>query len=165
MEELLRILIILIVVGLTLPPLFTILTYLTPNRVQRIQGIIEQRPRRAFVVGLINALFFGLIMAIFANEGEGGGFIALMVLLFLLALAFLGFTAFMLTLRQRMFGTDALTDTVKTAVLFTAALSAPFVGWFVLAPILAIFSIGATIMSLFGRRGKKIGIGDQGSGG
>lgn len=154
MNDFIRVLIVLLVTGLTLPALLVTVGYLLPGRVVRVQNILNERPRRAFLVGGINALFFGLLMAIFANGGDAGGLIALLLLLFVTAMAFVGVTAVLLTLRQRMFGQEDVRATGKTAVLLTAALLTPLVGWFILTPILLITGLGGTIMSLVRRRQK-----------
>ena len=155
MAETIRILIILILTGITLPALLGSLVFLIPNRVQAVEAVLQQRPRRAFIVGFINVLFFGLIVTIFSNEGDQGGFIAFLIVLFLLALAMIGLASFVTLLRAKFYGATDLPETLKTAVLLIIALLTPVVGWFILTPILFIMSIGAALITLFRRKKKE----------
>lgn len=155
MDDIIRLLISLIVLAVTLPAFFTSLIYLMPYRTLEIQNSIVQGPRRSFLIGGINALFFGLVIAVFANEGDGGGLIAMLVLLFVSALAFMGLASFVKILQERIFGNDDFTSTLKTAVLFTGALLTPIVGWFIVLPILSVMGLGASISRLVRRRKNK----------
>ncbi|MEM7336879.1 MAG: hypothetical protein AAF490_32700 [Chloroflexota bacterium] len=156
MDELIRLLIATIVMAITLPPFFTVLVYLIPIRLEEIQAGIEQRTRRSFVIGFINALFFGLVIAVFANQGDVGGLMAMIILLFILALSFMGVTAFVRLLRNRIFEDAEFGATLKTAVLLTGAMLTPILGWFIVTPLLALFGLGATIPAIFRRRKRKV---------
>lgn len=154
MDDLIRMLIILILTAVTLPFLFVTLIYLLPNKVQTIRHIIQNRSKRAFIVGFVNTLFFGLLAAVFSNGGDGGGLLALLLLLMLIGVACVGLAATVQLIQQRIYLSESAGDMVKTAVIFTAALLTPIVGWLLFAPILGIIGIGGTLMSLFQRTTK-----------
>ena len=96
------------------------------------------------------------MIAVFANEGDGGGLIAMLVLLFVSALAFIGLASFVKIMQERIFGTDDFASTLKTAVLFTGALLTPIIGWFIVLPILSVMGLGASISRLVRRRKNKV---------
>lgn len=158
MQELIRILIVSLVVGLTLPALLVAILYLLPQRVLAVQTAVVQHPRRAFIVGGINVLFFGLLAAVFANGGEAGGILALLIMLLLAAMGLMGLASFTQLLRQRMYSQEGVSESLKTAVLLTAGLLTPFVGWLLMTPVLIILGIGGMLMTLFRRKEKNLDI-------
>lgn len=138
--------------------MLVLITYLLPEKTQRSRQVIAATPGRAFIIGLVNFLFFGVIAAIFAQGGDVGGLIGLIILLVLLALSVVGLGGLVLLLRDRIYpeATPGLRFMLFTAVLLTLGTVLPFVGWFVFAPILLLISLGAAIMVLV-RRQKKPG--------
>lgn len=155
MENLGQLLFISIIIAVTLPALLLITLYLLPKRTSRAQIALAQRPRRAFAIGVINLIFFSLLSAILTEGGDLGGLLAFLVVLTLLAFSGIGICGYLLTLRERMFGSESWVDGGKTAVLLTLALLTPVVGWFILAPLVAINGLGAAIMTLRSPRQKK----------
>jgi hypothetical protein len=157
MAELVGLVLIIVSSAITIVALLVLLPFLIPRRVERTRQIIQAMPGRAFIIGLANALFFLVIAAIFAQGGEGGGLLALLILLALLALAAVGLSGLVLLLRERIYpetetSVTGLKGMVKTAVLLLLAALLPFVGWFVLAPILLLISLGAAITALVRRK-------------
>ena len=138
----------------TLVALLTTLTYLIPQRTERARQILQERPGRAFMIGLVNLLFFGVLAAVFSQGGEVGGLLGLIILLALLGLAFIGLTGMLLLLRHRFYPPHEETNhsllavTIRTSAILMAGLLAPVVGWFILSPILLITGLGAGIMTL-----------------
>ncbi|MCB8921184.1 MAG: hypothetical protein H6662_06340 [Ardenticatenaceae bacterium] len=133
--------------GLTLAALFTTLVYLLPNRVSRASRALEQAPGRAFLLGLVNALFFGVLGLLFSQGGDLGRLLGVLIFLVLLAGTAVGLSGAVLLLRGRVYPQlDNLHGTLKTAVLLIAAVLAPVVGWFILTPILLLISLGAALM-------------------
>ncbi len=136
----------------TLTALLTTTTYLIPQRAERAKQIWQERPRRAFIVGVINLLFFGVLATVFSQGGEIGGLLALLILLTLLGLAILGLTGLVLILRQRFYPPHEETDfsllavTTRSSAILVAAFLAPIIGWFILAPILLVQGLGIGIM-------------------
>ena len=81
MAEGLQLIIIILFSWGTLAALLVLLPALLPGRVQRTQQIAQSSPGRAFVIGLVNLLFFGVVIAIFAQGGEFGGLMAAILLM------------------------------------------------------------------------------------
>jgi MFS family permease len=138
MTELIGIIIITLASFVTLTALLTTLTYLLPTRAKHAQQILQDKPGRAFVIGLVNLLFFGILVAVFSQGGEIGGLLGLIILLALLGLAFIGLTGLLLLLRHRFYPPHEETDhsllavTIRSSAVLIAGLMAPVVGWFIL---------------------------------
>ncbi len=145
----------------TLTAVLTTLVYLIPVRAERARHISVNRPGRTFIIGLVNALFFGIVALFFSQGGDAGGLLALLILLVLLGIAFIGLTGLVLLLRQRFYppheesGHTLLAATSRTAAVLVAALLAPVIGWFILAPILLILGLGAGLIILTSRLSEK----------
>ena len=149
MGEILGVIILTLLGGLALAALLTVLLHLLPQQVQKTRTILESSPKRAFVVGLVNFIFFGLLATFGAERRELLQLIAVLIVLTLLGLSAVGLTAVTHLLRQRMYDSRTVNDTFKTAVLLIAAGLSPVVGWFVLTPLTLLTSLGAVIISLF----------------
>lgn len=162
MTELIGIIIITLASFVTLTALLTTLTYLLPTRAKYAQQILQDKPGRAFVIGLVNLLFFGILAAVFSQGGEIGGLLGLIILLALLGLAFIGLTGLLLLLRHRFYPPHEETNhsllavTIRSSAILMAGLLAPVVGWFILAPILLITGLGSGIMTLVQRKTKTV---------
>lgn len=143
----------------TFVALLTTLTYLIPQRAERARQILQEKPGRAFIIGLVNLLFFGVLAAVFSQGGDVGGLLGLIILLTLLGLATIGLVGLLLLLRHRFYPPHEETNhsllavTVRSSAILMAGLLAPVVGWFILTPMLLILGLGAGIMALarFGR--------------
>jgi MFS family permease len=151
----------------TLVALLTTTAYLIPQRAERARQIIQEKPGRAFIVGLVNLLFFGILAAVFNQGGDVGGLLGLLILFALLGLAVIGLTGLLLLLRHRFYPPHEETNhsllavTIRSSAILVAGLLAPVVGWFILAPILLITGLGAGIMALVRRKPvASSGIGD-----
>ncbi len=134
--------------------LLTLLPFLLPGKTERSRQVIGATPGRAFIIGLVNFLFFGVIAAILAQGGEVAGLLAIFILLVLAALAAVGLGGLVILLRGRIYPETSagLRHMVWTAALLTLGTLLPFVGWFIFAPILLLISLGAAIMVLVQRR-------------
>jgi hypothetical protein len=140
--------------------LLVLTIFLIPRRVNHTRQVIGVTPGRSFIIGLVNAIFFLVIAVIFAQGGEGGRLLALIILLALLALAAIGLAGMTLLLRERIYpdttkAVTGLSASVKTAVLLVLAGLLPFIGWFVLTPILLLVGLGASIIVLLRRDGRQ----------
>jgi len=137
----------------TLAALLVLLPALLPGRVARAQQIAQNSPGRAFVIGLVNFLFFGVLIAIFAQGAQLGGLIAATIFLALLAVTAVGLSAINQIVQGRLYPKGGgVRVGLKTAVLLIAAGLLPLLGWLVVTPILLLISLGAGIMALVRRK-------------
>lgn len=149
---------ILAIVGvITLTALFVTTAYLMPQRTARAHQLLQAQPGRALLIGLVNALFFGLLAAVLAQLGDLGGLLALLLLLALGALAAVGVAGAVRLLHARMFINEAneaesVKGLGKTAVWLILAALSPLLGWFVLTPLLLLAGLGAALMTIVGRK-------------
>ncbi|HFQ93705.1 MAG TPA: hypothetical protein ENK32_06830 [Anaerolineae bacterium] len=143
--------------------LLTLTPFLLPDKTARSRRVIEATPGRAFIIGLVNFLFFSVIAAIISQGGDAAGLIGLTIVLALAALAAVGLGGLVLLLRERIYPEPAagLRRTVYTAALLTLGTLLPFVGWFIFAPILLLISLGAAIMVVVRRKGGTTDLTDQ----
>jgi hypothetical protein len=154
MAEGLQIIIIILFSWGTLAALLVLLPALLPGRVARVQQIAQTSPGRAFVIGLVNFLFFGVLIAIFSRGAELGGLIAAIIFLGLLAVTAVGLAGINQIVQGRLYPTvdGGMKRGLKTAVLLIAAGLLPLLGWLVFTPILLLISLGAAIIALVQRK-------------
>ncbi len=159
MGELARLIFILAVSAICVVALLSLLPFLLPRRVARARHTIQTAPGRAFLIGLANALFFLVIAAILLQGGEGGGLLAMLIVLALLALAAIGLAGLVILLRDRIYphaaNTPGMNLTVRTAVLLTLVIFLPFLGWFLITPLLLLITLGAALTALVWREGNR----------
>lgn len=140
--------------------MLTLLIFLIPKRVQRTRHVIQNSPGRSFIIGFVNTIFFLLIATIFAQGGDGGGLLALIIVLALLSFSAVGLASLTLLLRDRIYPeaikSSGLKSTLKSALLVVLAGMLPLLGWFVLAPIVLIAALGASIVVLVRRDGRQL---------
>jgi len=160
MNDILRLLLIVILLTISLAAYFLVIGTLFTSRVEKTQRVINQMPGRAFGVGLVNVLFFGVIAIVLSSVAENaGGFVkgvltipALLIIALLAILLSIGLTSMV-----NIFSTRIFTDMVPwkrniwgSAILcFACAL--PFVGWFLLFPYISFVGVGAVILGFFQR--------------
>lgn len=160
MTDILRIFFIIILLTISLAAYFLVIGALFANRVMKTQNIINQTPSRAFGLGLVNFLFFGVIaMALFSVAENTGAFVkgvltipALLILAFLAVLLSLGLTGMVNVLGERLFpDMTAWKRNIWSAVILCFACALPLVGWFLLLPYVSFVGIGASILGFFQR--------------
>jgi hypothetical protein len=152
MAEGLQLIIIILFSWGTLAALLVLLPALLPERVARAQQIAQNSPGRAFVIGLVNFLFFGVLIAIFSQGAQLGGLIAVAILLALMLVTAVGLAGINQIVQGRLYpGERSVKVGLKTAVLLIAAGLVPLLGWFVLTPVLLLIGLGAAIMVLVRR--------------
>ena len=160
MTDILRIFFIVILLTITLAAYFLVIGALFTSRVTKTQAIINQTSGRAFGLGLVNFLFFGLIAFVMLSLAENAGsFVkgvltipALLILTFLTVLLSLGLTGMVTVLGERLFSDMSLWKrNIWSAVILCFACALPFVGWFLLLPYIGFVSIGASILGFFQR--------------
>ncbi|MBI5822622.1 MAG: hypothetical protein HZB18_01240 [Chloroflexi bacterium] len=160
MTDILRIFFIVILLTITLAAYFLVIGALFTNRVMKTQNIINQTSGRAFGLGLVNFLFFGLIAVVLFSVAENtGSFVkgvltipALLILVFLAVLLSLGLTGMVNVLGERLFPDLTLWKrNIWSAIILCFACALPFVGWFLLLPYVGFVGIGASILGFFQR--------------
>jgi hypothetical protein len=119
-------------------------------------AILEQSPRWALLVGLINAFFFGTITLILFALGQNASEVFyLPTLLFLLGLTvgvLLGLPGLTTLLSQRLWPEKQPTVRYTyAAALLVLAVLMPFIGWFVLLPSLLVMALGVCLLVLLDR--------------
>ena len=153
MAEGLQLIIIILFAGGTLAALLVLLPALLPGRVARAQQIAQNSPGRAFVIGLVNFLFFGVLVLIFSQGAELGGLIAGTILLALMMVTAVGLAGINQIVQGRLYPNDSgVKVRLKTAVLLIGSGLLPLLGWFVLTPVLLLISLGAAIIALVRRK-------------
>lgn len=149
MAEGLQLIIIILFSGGTLAALLVLLPALLPGRVARAQQIAQKSTGRAFVIGLVNFLFFGVLIAIFSQGAQLGSLIAATLLLALMMVTAVGLAGVNQIVQGRLYPKDSGVKVgLKTAVLLIGGGLVPLLGWFFLAPILLLISLGAGIIAL-----------------
>ena len=164
MEEIIKILLVLILGGVTVISLLAAITLLLPEDVQKTQRQIETGLGRSFLLGLVNTLFLGVISLLFLwlTDKIGGGLLAGITILIaglaalaLATLLLLGLCALasLLGTRISQAGTPFTTSMRGSLLLILAGL-APFIGWFVFTPLVLLVGAGAAVQVLRPRKQK-----------
>lgn len=129
------------------------------ERVASLLAIALATPLRAFVIGLINLAFFGVVVLALASiAGRGGAAVllwvpALIALICLVVALSFGLSAFAQTIGERLLPeTTPLRQSLIGALLLIGGSLLPIAGWLVLLPFVACVGVGAFVMGLM-RRG------------
>lgn len=150
--EFVRNLLLLLATGAGLAALSPLCAALFPGVVGRARRNAELLPRRSLAVGLVNALFFGLLAAGISQGGDVAGLLALLLITAALGLAALGLAGLSLLVAERLGvgGPPALRALAGALVLCLASLT-PVVGWFGVAALALLTGLGAAIIALVQR--------------
>ena len=160
MTDILRLLLIIILLTISLAAYFLVIGTLFTTRVNKTQRVINQIPGRAFGVGLVNFLFFGVIaVALFAVAENVGGFIkgvliipALLITGLLIGLLSVGLTGMVNIFSERFFpDVGGWKKGFWGAAILCFACALPFAGWFLLFPYIGFVGFGAVILGFFQR--------------
>ena len=159
--------------GITLVALLIVLNLLLPGRVERIKGKLEGHYVRSFVIGLtvlglslaILLLFAYVInLPVFKTKGENwqyvnagqmplpGIFTFLLILLALglACISAIGLAALANSLGLRIGKTNtSINPNFAGATLVVLSGLAPFLGWFIFAPIAVCIGFGSTVQAIF----------------
>ena len=158
MTDILRTFFIVLILTITLAAYFLVIGTLFASRVAKTQTVIDRSPGRAFGLGLVNLLFFGLIAVVLLSVAENAnpfakGILtipALVILAFLTVLLSIGLTGMVNVLGERLFADMILWKrNIWSAVILCFACALPFVGWFLLLPYLGFVGVGASILGFF----------------
>ena len=153
-------LVLLALISLCLIAFFTLLTALLPNVTRHSQNALHRSPWRSFFIGLANYLFLGgIALALFATEIEFLGLLGLVLLTFLAGVTAIGLAALAAVVGQRLAdlrGRDMspLARLVWGTLTVGFATLLPFIGWFVLTPILLMVAFGAAVLGWRNRKEK-----------
>lgn len=158
MEELIRNLVFIALCFVCCVATLTVMRALFPARIQRVRVAAEGAPRRAFLIGLINILFFAaLALAAFAigdrlQGAQGGGLFGMIGLalgLVVLTALTVGLSALAHLIGERLAPEGSPTrQSIVGAAALTLACLTPFAGWFVVLPLTAAMGVGAYVMTL-----------------
>ena len=164
MTEIFRFFIVILLLTVSLSAYFLVINALFPNRVTRVQRALNQMPGRSFGVGLVNFVFFGVILIVLftitdGNANRVNSVVRIILLIptltltaLLTAILSLGITGMVHVLGERIFPElSGLRQRISGTVISSFACALPFVGWFLLLPYLALTGFGAAILGFFQR--------------
>ena len=159
MEQFLQLIALTILIILTtasFAALFAVEEALFGRLVSSSRRLMEQAPWRCFWVGLVNLIFFTIVILTFIALGDSGLQIFFIPALFVLALLLLAISLGLSSLAQ-IIGEQLLPQhtplrrqLVGGGLLILASFT-PFIGWFVLLPIFMIVSLGGVVLHLLSR--------------
>jgi MFS family permease len=128
---------------------------LFPDFVRRARDQATQHTRRAFVIGLINWLFFGLIaLALLGARFTPLRVVGVIVATIVLTFIALGATVIALWVGERLRPNDPSVTRQVLAGIVTLEVAeiVPFVGWIVVPLFSTSIGLGAVILALFQRK-------------
>lgn len=141
--------------ALGLVSFFSVLGMFFPRRIAKVKKVLEEQPKRAFWVGLVNALFFtAILVGLFAIGQRVGGpilpVIGLIILLFPALSTVFGLAGLVQFAGERLAPErNELWRTGWGALAIGLASALPFLGWYAMLPFLIVMGLGAFVTSLF----------------
>jgi hypothetical protein len=163
MSDILRMFTVIVFLTIGLVAYFLVAGALFPARIAKTRLLINSAPGRSFGVGLVNIVFFMVIVLVLVSLAENAGpFIkglltipALLITAFLLIMLSFGLAGTANLLGERIFpDLPAWKQTVWGTVCLSFACAVPFVGWFLLLPYTGFIGVGAFILGFFQREPK-----------
>lgn len=160
MEQLFRVVIVLILLTFSLFGLFTVMNILFTKQISKAQNTLEQVPGRSFWIGFVNILFLlpiSLSLLSLADSTDGLLKVIITIPGLILLAVLLGFASFGLLNMVNMVGERIMPDqsllkrTFWGTLLLSLASALPFVGWFLLLPYILMIGVGAVILGFFQR--------------
>lgn len=132
------------------------MTLLFTQRSEAACRAIENRPWKAFLIGLAILAFFGtLSLGLLSNPAPGVKLAGMMLMLGLLSIASVGAGGLSLLAGRRMQPMDPSLSAYKAvgrgAAIVVVASLLPFVGWWVFTPIVLAVSLGSGVAALLAR--------------
>lgn len=163
MNNLFDLLIIIILGGASILAFFAVTVLLLPEPINKVQKTLEAMTAKSIVIGLVNFVFASTLVLLFIWLGEKiGGVIAavlaiigVLIAVVLAALTLVGLIAFaqLLGIRSGKESPPLITITRGAGLLLLAGI-APYIGWFLLTPLVIWAGIGATISTYIRKREK-----------
>ena len=145
----------LILIGAGLAAFTVLCNAMLPDFVRRARDQAAQRTGRAFLIGLVNFVFFGLIaLALFTARFAPIKFVGVIVLTIVLTFVALGASVIALWVGERLRPGDTSVTRQVIAGVVTVELAemVPFVGWIVVPLFCASIGLGSVILTLFQRQ-------------
>ena len=132
---------------------------LFPARVGRVRQTLENHWKRSFWIGLLNSVLITIFVFGLASLSEGAPIFYIPTFAiygaFLIGLLF-GLGAFIGFLGERLFpDRSPVKKDIKAGAVTLLSWLLPGVGWFLLFPYVISLAVGAAVITLFQRRGKK----------
>ena len=164
MTEIFRFFIVILLLTISLSAYFLVINALFASRVDKTQRVINQMAGRSFGVGLVNFVFFGVILIVLftitdGNANRVNSIVRIILLIptlaltaLLTAILSLGIAGVVHALGERIFpDLSGLRRSIAGTVIASLACALPFVGWFLLLPYIALTGFGAVILGFFQR--------------
>jgi hypothetical protein len=166
MDQLIN-LILLVASGIvTVVALLGAINLLLPEPVQKVQLNLEGSLGRSTLLGLVNFLFFGALMALAAWLADTFGnviagvfvFLAGLIGLGIIVLAVFGLVAFANILGNRIGGEPGTSfkANLRGGLLLVLAGIAPYIGWLIFTPLVVWAGLGAAIQAFIPRRNASV---------
>jgi glucan phosphoethanolaminetransferase (alkaline phosphatase superfamily) len=161
MDNAFNLLLVILVGGLSLLALFAALVLLFPKQIMKTQLVLENTGGRSLLLGLVNFIFFGLlvILGVWLAQKTSGVLAGIFILLSgVIALAIAVLTLTGLVALAQLLGvrigdeTTPFRTILRGGGLLLLAGLAPYLGWFLFAPLAAWGGLGAAIQALVLRR-------------
>ena len=162
MDQLINLILLVISGIVTVVALLGAINLLLPGPVQKVQLNLESSLGRSTLLGLVNFLFFGALMALAAWLADKLGnviagvfvFLAGLIGLGIIVLAVFGLVAFANLLGNRIGGEPGtpFKANLRGGLLLVLAGIAPYVGWLIFTPLVAWAGLGAAIQAFIPRR-------------
>lgn len=152
--------------GMTIIALLATFDLFFPKPVTRARQKLELAPRKSFLVGLINVIFWFVILVIWfewtqANGGPDmmpyliGTALGILLLIGLVIPGIPGLVALAgLTGERWNASSSSLGKDLRGGLLLVLACLTPYVGWFIFTPALLCTAIGAGLLTFFQRKEK-----------
>lgn len=156
MEEPIALILLTLFIIVTLPFYLVAIRACFPLFEQQVQIILQRSPGRSLIIGAVNVLFWGAAIAVLGALADGSGGILALPAIVLLAVVVLGLSIGLGSISQ-IIGENWLSERSRSrqglggGVALTLAIATPFLGWFLLFPLLATAGLGATFMNLLAR--------------
>jgi hypothetical protein len=161
MTEILRVTLLVTLLAVAFACYFLVVSAFFNKRVLKTLNVAKQLPARSLGIGFVNFLFFGTITVVLFSIADSVGndvikFIVLIPSLFLASLLAiflsLGLSAMVSILGERVFPDLSMWQKSFWGTIILAFASAiPFIGWFLLFPLVTLTGFGAVILGFFQR--------------
>ncbi|MCP4142275.1 MAG: hypothetical protein GY755_18725 [Chloroflexi bacterium] len=151
--------------GITIVALFAALNLLLPEAIAKTRVNLEKTLGRSLLLGVVNFIFFAILALVFVwlaeQSGNLGGiffFLAGIIIVGVTSFVLLGLSAFAALLGERIgSGKTPFASDLRGGALLLLAILAPYVGWFIFAPLILWTGFGAAISALV-RKKKEVPI-------
>jgi hypothetical protein len=151
-------LVALFIIAVCIVGFIVVLITLLPRVSKRSEIAMRQSPWRAFFIGLANYLFLGGIsLLLLSTEIPPLAFIGLVLSAALAVVTVIGLAGLIRLIGDRLrilSGRDMseLARLIWATIALELAMLLPFIGWFLLAPVLSMISFGAAVLGWWHRK-------------